>query len=402
MNYDIAIIGAGPAGLALTRRLMDLDLSIVLLDQQSDDSLENPPVDGRDIALTHLSVRLLSDLGVWQHIPEAKISPIHEAQVMEGDSPYTLKFDCKDEPYDSLGYLVSNHLIRKGLFDAAMQNEKATLMTNAKVKNVVTDEKGANIFLQDGKLIKASLVVGADTRFSETRRQMGIPTDMHDFGRVAIVCWMEHEKSHENIALECFHYGHTLAVLPMPENISSIVITVPADKAAEILEMDNKRFEEEVQCRLKSKLGKMTLVGQRYSYPLVAVHARRFYTNRYVLLGDAAVGMHPVTAHGFNLGLSGADILGEELISAATRGEDIAGEMALSRYQRRHMMVTRPLFTGTNQIVNLFTNEALPARLARKAALRVSNHMPPVKWAIKRKLTTQSHGYGMVLPFLAS
>lgn len=402
MHYDIAIIGAGPAGLALTRRLVNLNLSVVLLDQQSDESLESPPIDGRDIALTHLSVRLLKDLGVWQNIPQDKISPIHEAQVTEGDSPYTLKFDCKDEDYDSLGFLVSNHLIRKGLYDAAMENTNATLLSGAKVKSITTNEQGADILLQDGSPLKASLIVGADTRFSETRRQMGIATDMHDFGRVAIVCWMEHEKSHENTALERFHYGHTLAVLPMPGNTSSIVITVPADKANEILSLSDKKFEEEVQCRLKSKLGEMKLAGQRYSYPLVAVHARRFYANRYVLLGDAAVGMHPVTAHGFNLGLSGADILGEELTAAANRGEDIAGEMALARYQRRHMLVTRPLFTGTNQIVNLFTNEALPARLARKAALRISNQLPPVKWAIKKKLTTKNHGYGMFLPFLAS
>ena len=49
----------------------------------------------------------------------------------------------------------------------------------------------------------------------------------------------------------------------------------------------------------------MRLMGERHSYPLMAVHASSFFANRCALIGDAAVGMHPVTAHGFNLGLRG-------------------------------------------------------------------------------------------------
>lgn len=85
-------------------------------------------------------------------------------------------------------------------------------MDGHQVANVSTDDETARVQLSDGKILRASLVVAADTRFSASRRQMGISADSHNFGRTAIVCKMEHELSHDNTAFECFHYGRTLAI----------------------------------------------------------------------------------------------------------------------------------------------------------------------------------------------
>jgi ubiquinone biosynthesis UbiH/UbiF/VisC/COQ6 family hydroxylase len=219
---------------------------------------------------------------------------------------------------------------------------------------------------------------------------MGIPAEMNDFGRVAIVCRMEHENPHENIAWECFHYGRTLAILPMPGNASSIVITVPASAAPGILSMDEATFNADIEERFEFRLGRMTLVGERHAYPLVAVHAKQFIGQRFALIGDAAVGMHPVTAHGFNLGLSGAELLAGEVSKAAQKQADIGAPDVLLPYQAKHRLDTLPLFHGTNTVVGLFTNDSFPATLLRKAVLHASNHLPPVKWAIRRKLTGQA------------
>jgi 2-polyprenyl-6-methoxyphenol hydroxylase-like FAD-dependent oxidoreductase len=100
--------------------------------------------------------------------------------------------------------------------------------------------------------------------------------------------------------------------------------------------------------------------------------------------------MHPVTAHGFNLGLSGAGLLAEQVRKAADKGADIGAPQVLLPYQAKHRLDTLPLFHGTNAVVGLFTNDALPAKILRKAVVHASNHLPPVKWAIRRKLTGQA------------
>ena len=145
-----------------------------------------------------------------------------------------------------------------------------------------------------------------------------------------------------------------------------------------------------IEDRLDHKLGKMKLIGQRYRYPLVGVHAKRFYTQRFALIGDAAVGMHPVTAHGFNLGLSGQDILANEILTALSKNKAYWNTATLKRYQQQHMLTTRPLYHGTNTVVSLFTNDSFPATLLRKAALRLSNNLPPVKWVIQQKLMAKN------------
>ncbi|MCF6319663.1 MAG: FAD-dependent monooxygenase, partial [Proteobacteria bacterium] len=228
------------------------------------------------------------------------------------------------------------------------------------------------------------------SRFSATRRMMGISADMHDFGRSALVCRMKHENPHQQTASECFHYERTLAVLPLNGNISSIVITLKSPDAAHVLSMTDKEFNADVAQRFGHKLGKMQLIGKRFNYPLVATYANKFYGKRFALIGDAAVGMHPVTAHGFNLGLRSQDTLSQLIITANLNSRNFSSEPLLRKYNRKHRNVSRPLYLGTNGIVGLFTDDRPFAKLLRQGVLRFGNRFPPVKKFIAHQLTEEN------------
>jgi ubiquinone biosynthesis UbiH/UbiF/VisC/COQ6 family hydroxylase len=283
--------------------------------------------------------------------------------------------------------LIPNHLIRKAFYDEVATFKNIEFITETSVTDVDTNDVLGSITLETGQTLTASLIVSSDSRFSETRRKMGISSSMQDFSRTAIVCRMEHELSHEQTAFECFHYGKTMALLPMTGNLSSVVITISNKKVDAILKMTDEQFNSQVQQWFGSKLGKIRLVGKRHSYPLIAVHADKFVSNRYAVVGDASVGMHPVTAHGFNLGLRGADTLATEIKQALAKGKDIASQTVLKRYERKHMRVTKFLYHGTNHIVGLFTNETRAAKLIRNTALRIANNFPPIRHLITAKLT---------------
>ncbi|RLA30390.1 MAG: FAD-dependent hydroxylase [Gammaproteobacteria bacterium] len=391
MNYDIIIVGAGPAGLSFAQSLANTGLQIALIEKQSEQQLAAPEFDGRDIALTHLSVRILKELGIWERFEPDERPPIKEARVLDGTSPYCLNFDGKRDSIDALGFIVSNHVIRKALFDAVQTLDNVEILTDLSVTSVLTNDSETSVVLSDGQTIQSRLVVAADSRFSETRRMMGIAASMHDFGRVCVVSRMQHEKPHDGIAFECFHYGRTLAVLPLTSHRSSIVVTAPMDERASIMETDDTQFSSDIQERFDNRYGDMQLVSKRFAYPLVGVHAAKFCAKRFALIGDAAVGMHPVTAHGYNLGLSGQEILAQEIIDAAAQGRDIGATSLLQKYQNKHMRTTRPMFHGTNEIVKFFTDDRAPAKLARSIALRLANRIPPIKRVIRNKLTEISN-----------
>jgi ubiquinone biosynthesis UbiH/UbiF/VisC/COQ6 family hydroxylase len=393
MKKNIVIVGAGPAGLCLARSLEETDLHVTVIEKGAIESFSNPAPDGRDIALTHFSKKSLEKFGAWKHIPTESISTIEEAKVLDGHSPYALHFNCNEINHDTLGYLVPNYQIRKALFEVTANNPKLEFMFNTAVTSVTTDESESLITLSNGETLSAALIVAADSRFSETRRNMGIAAHMHDFGQAAIVCTMEHEIPHQQVAYECFQYGRTLAVLPLHGNKSSIVITAPENMAKTLIDMSPHEFSFDVEQYFNRKFGNMELLGDRHLYPLVAVYARKFVAKRFALIGDAAVGMHPVTAHGFNLGIMGQQTLTTLIKSALKNNEDIASNKLLSSYQSKHRRDSLPIYLGTNAIVKLYNNDHRIPKLLRKAVLRVGNRILPAKRAIMRHLTTESRDF---------
>ena len=387
MYYDIVVIGGGPAGLSFACSMSGLNLNILLVEKSSLKSISKPKPDGREIALTHHSRKILIKLGVWALIDEAKVSPLKEAKVFDGGSDSLLNFDAKKSAIEALGYLVPNHLIRAALFERALQIENVTIVNELMVDGVSTTNTGAEVSLSNGKTIKSKLVVAADSRFSEIRRKMGIPSVMKDFSKVMITTRMSHEKAHNHVALEYFNYGHTLALLPLNGNVSSIVLTVPTDRLDEILSLDEENFNEMASDGFDGKLGQMKQIGDRHSYPLVGVYAQKFRATRFALIGDAAVGMHPVTAHGFNLGLRGQDLLSLSISRALNSGLDIGADAVLKEFERKQINLSRLMYFGTNGIVSLFTNDDAAIKQVRKLVLKFVNRFPPVKALITQHLT---------------
>jgi len=201
MDYDIVVIGGGPAGLSFACSMTSLDLNVLLVEKSTLESISKPKPDGREIALTHHSRKILIKLGVWTLIDKAEVSLLKEAKVFDGDSVPLLNFDAKKSAIEALGYLVPNYLIRAALFEKASQAENVTILNELTVDGVSTSSLGAEVSLSNGKTIRSKLVVAADSRFSEIRRKMGIPSVMKDFSKVMITTRMSHEKANNHVAL---------------------------------------------------------------------------------------------------------------------------------------------------------------------------------------------------------
>ena len=379
VTQDVIIVGAGPAGLALARALAATGLRIAMIERQPADAIADPADDGREIALTHRSVDTLRALGAWHRIDPGAIAPLNAARVLNGGSRFALAFDTQGTREDRLGHLVSNHAIRRALFAAVAEQPDVVIHAGAQVVAASTTKAAATVRLADGRTLHARLLVSADSRFSEVRAQLGIAADVHRLGRSMMVCRVGHQRAHGGIATEWFDYGQTLAMLPLNGRCSSAVLTLPSAEFEALKGLDHAALGAEIARRYRHRLGAMDALDDPHIYPLATTWAHHFAGTRAALIGDAAVGMHPVTAHGFNLGLRGAVALGALVTDAARRGTDIAAPALLRRYERGHRLASRPLFAATNLIVGLYTADRPSAWIARHATLRIAAALPMVR-----------------------
>jgi ubiquinone biosynthesis UbiH/UbiF/VisC/COQ6 family hydroxylase len=388
MIHDVVIIGAGPAGLCLARALSGHSLSVVLLERQAEQELAEPAFDGREIALTHASQALLEKLGLWQRLPTEEVAVLRDAQVLNGPSLFALKIRAEQAGAERLGHLVANRAIRRAAFEAVAECADVQLLCGLKVGAIRHRERVIELELANDEVLRTRLLVAADSRFSETRRQLGIGARLKDFGKTMLVCRMDHEQPHRQTAWEWFGYGQTLALLPLNGNQSSVVLTLPPRDIERLRGLDEEAFAREMERRFDRRLGAMQLASERHAYPLIGAYADKLVGPRFALIGDAAVGMHPVTAHGFNFGLDSVQRLAESVLAAHARREDIAAPALLARYERQHRLATWPLYQATNLLVDVYTDDRLPVRLLRGAGLRVAQGLLPLKKGIARHLTS--------------
>ncbi len=386
-SVDVVVVGAGPAGLCFARALAGSGLRVVIIEQQPRAALAEAAFDGREIALTHASRQILERLGVWERLDPAEISALRDAKVMDGGSPFALTFASGGREGGDLGWLVPNHLIRRAAWDSVQGQAGLQVLDQASVRGIVPGARHSEVLLADGQRFHARLVVAADSRFSSTRRLLGIGARLRDFGKSMLVCRMQIEVPHQHTAWEWFGYGRTMALLPLNGDQASAVITLPPRQIEALLAQDEAAFGRSISGFFEHRLGAMTPLARPNAYPLVGVYANAFVGERCALIGDAAVGMHPVTAHGFNLGLQSQDRLAAVLRRAAERGSDIAAPGGLAAYERGHRLASRPLYEATNAIATLYTDDRLPARVLRRAGLRLAHGVAPFRQLIAAHLT---------------
>lgn len=145
--------------------------------------------------------------------------------------------------------------------------------------------------------------------------------------------------------------------------------------------LDDTAFLGEVQALFGNRLGTLSRVGKRACYPLTLSKAMRLTTTRGVLVGNAAHGLHPVAAQGFNLGMrdvaSLCDCIAEN--RPATGDADPGNEALLERYASWRRGDQRKLVQFTDGLVRLFGSSRRPLRTLRNIGMLGFDLVPGVR-----------------------
>lgn len=373
-QFDVVVIGGGVVGLTAALAMVQRGFSAAVIDTGAMTANLTVP-DPRVYAINQASQELLQKLGVWRQFDKNRISPYQHMYVWDAVNGAHIEFDARMIAAENLGTIIEESVLKQALLQAlSLQKIGLTLCAN----NTVTAVEFSADWIRvnnDKNSWQAQLLMIADGGNSPCRQLLKVPLTTWSYHQDALVALITTEKAHQQTAYQVFNTDGPLAFLPLvDEKQCSIVWSTTPARAKQLMALSNKDFNKELMNAFAGTLGKVSVQGKRYQFPLTMRHAKQYSGSRWLLLGDAAHTIHPLAGLGLNVGLADVATWLNCLDNC-----NVASRKALGAYQRQRKHAVWQIIAMMEGLKTLFTNPLPPVIALRGLGLRLCNGFSPLK-----------------------
>lgn len=374
-DFDIVIAGGGMIGSSLAIALEPLGFRVAVVEPVARGQTGQPSFDERSTALSRSSQRTFEAMGLWPDIVAAS-TPIHSIHVSEKGRFGFSHIDRDEQKVDALGYVVINRVLGEVLGDAMSKQEKLSLICPARITGIEHREDGIVAEVESAgsvSRLRCRLLVAADGAGSSVREMLGISATRVDYEQSAVIGNLLPEFPPCNRAFERFTREGPLAMLPVADNRAAFIWVLPGARARDVMKMGDAEFTAALQQAFGLRLGAFSRIGKRAAYPLALIRANGLTSRRGVLVGNAAHGLHPIAAQGFNLGMRDVAALCDCLLES-TQGDsrdfaDPGSDVVLASYTEWRRSDQAKVVRFTDGLVRLFAQRRPPIRLLRNLGM---------------------------------
>ena len=369
-TYDICIRGAGIVGRALALLLARERLRVALIAPAGAAPVSaSGHGDVRAYALNAASRALLESLRCWPD--ERSATPVLRMDV-QGDDGGSVTFDALAQGSTALTWIVDVPALESQLADAVRFQPLIDVLETP---------------------VDADLTVVCEGKASRTRSEFGVEFNVKPYPQHAVATRLDTEKPHGQTAWQWFSKGEILAFLPLDGpagNSVAVVWSVPYERVPDLLAASPEDFALMLETASHHVLGRLSLKGERASWPLQLARAERWVGRGWALAGDAAHTVHPLSGQGLNLGLADAGALAQALQDR----EDwrSPGDLKLlRRYERARQSDVLATSLATDGLQQLFSLAGAPAQTLRNWGMSGFDRSGPLKdWVARRAMGARS------------
>ncbi len=208
-TFDVVVVGAGLAGLAAALGFARAGFRVVSVGR-----LERPGP-GRTVALLGQTLEFLENLGVLATV-ERVAAPMRKLRIVDDTgsllAPRPVEFSATEIGRDVFGWNIENVALAPILVAALGDAQRLV----ADVAGFDFADDGARLTLDDGRVLSAALVVGADGRGSPARKAAGIDMSARRFGQTALTMSLRHSRPHDDASTEFHTREGPFTLVPLP------------------------------------------------------------------------------------------------------------------------------------------------------------------------------------------
>jgi 2-octaprenyl-6-methoxyphenol hydroxylase len=378
---DIAVVGAGPVGLALALHAAALLPHARLTVFDARPAERDVSTDPRTLALSLGSVQLLQRLGA---MPAAQpITDIHVSQQPPSFGQAEVRLRAADLGVPMLGAVLSYGTLVAPLqraWEAAVAAEPERLRSRFGTAVAGLKDVAAGVEVDAGIAETFDLVVVAEGGvFAEQARK----AVTHDYQQTAWVGSVTLDGGTPGLAIERFTRNGPAALLPLGGTRWALVWCVPSDDDP-VRDLNDAQRLAVLASVFPAVAGTPVALSPLKAFPLGLNAERTLVAGRTVRIGNAAQTLHPVAGQGLNLGLRDA----YELVAVLRHAEHV--DTALKRVEWARAPDRWTMIATTDFLARSFTWQLPGAALARGAGLAVLQALPPVKhWLARRMMFGQ-------------
>ena len=385
VTTDIIIAGGGIAGLSLAVALGRDNIPVSLVEaRQPEMRWPQHSVDLRVYAITRASERFFTQLGIWDAIQRAGISPFGDMRVWDAGGSGEIHFDAAELGEPWLGHIIEERVVVSALHQALASLSTVQLYCPHSIEAFDRVDGKQKVGLDNGLEIAGKLLVGADGRDSRVRDYARIHNQVSSYGQKALVTVVATEQPHQATAWQRFLPNGPLAFLPLRDGRSSIVWSSTSQLADELVVLDEQVFCSRLADAFDDRLGKILSCSERVLFPLHRQHASHYVKAGIALVGDAAHVVHPLAGQGVNLGLADVQQLASVISDAIRHDHNPGSYSVLRRYERARKGDNLAMLAAMDGFKHLFGSSIPPVKWARSAGLNIVDAMTPVKNTLAR------------------